>query len=420
LAAQRLEELAQLNNDLESAAGKIDELKRERDLLLGDKELLTSAVNDAYRTHCAEVKRVFLDNLKQTRSVGTQLDCCVCAMRPNDNIAIPLAQQQQQQQQTSPAFGNLTSNSVSSADRGGYGYQNDLSSNNSNSRREKSRGAKGHFRGSGTGNKYGAIPPSASTKVNIVVDKTGQRYPFNVGGSYRNVSVGNGPPVRGMDTQSLGLLLPRNTPIGAAISSGKLVPSSSDLRGGFANSFDSIKPPPLPWAPLLPTDRARLEAQAQSSTSAPSSLLLGEQNFTEEFEDGEGENDLRDDLDPTSTWSEIMSSGNQQILDDALSNHLDNERQRAALLSKTGIRPHSRSKKALSPIHHMGSQLGIQQFPQDADNDADLSFVPTVSHFVPPAPPKQKSNFGQQTEGFGPNSAASVGSEGSSLSAHRK
>ena len=91
LAMQRLSELEKLNAALTTAAGKIDELTEERRLLEADKALLQKCVSDSYRTHTQELKRVFLRNLKATRTVGTQLDCCVCAMRSatNDSTLLP-------------------------------------------------------------------------------------------------------------------------------------------------------------------------------------------------------------------------------------------------------------------------------------------------------------------------------------------
>ena len=85
LALQRQSELEALNEALAGAAQKIDDLMNERNLLIEDKNILSKSVADAYRTHQSETKKMFYKNLKATRSVGTQLDCCVCAIRSMEN-----------------------------------------------------------------------------------------------------------------------------------------------------------------------------------------------------------------------------------------------------------------------------------------------------------------------------------------------
>ena len=284
LAAQRLQELKKLHKAVEDRDAQIVDLTEERNHMMGDKKLLQKAIEDSYRTHCAEVRKLYLDNLKPTKSVGTQLDCCVCAMRPNavaaagsgswmsgssfvgeagngnnNSSSAGLIAQSKQQQQASQSF------IMPKLSHG---------SGNNNSGNSGFAGSKGLPRGSfrplmvdsaaGSHSNYNASANDGS--VAIVVDRTGQRYPFGSTGNAGSSAAAR-PQIQladRMDHDAGSVALPQGTILGDARAQARLVASSAPRAPPHMNSF---APAGRPWVPPLPSEIA---ARAKAANNDPS------------------------------------------------------------------------------------------------------------------------------------------------------
>jgi len=247
LASQRLAELEQLNSALFMAAHKIEELTVERDLLLKDKALLTAAVQDSYRTHCSEVRHTFLDNLKPTRSVGTQLDCCVCAMRASGREpTLPDAPPHVPPGAAQAGWPTINNDAPLSGSGSGGGGKHPRSS-----ARGSFRVGAGVARTGGEQRQLGVAPP-----VRIVVDRTGQRYPFGAANAAALPIQGQAPR---MDPSTLAVTLPPHghhtgrSAVGGAIARGGLVALSRPVPPAHLGSMGAQ---PRAWVPPLPTDVA--------------------------------------------------------------------------------------------------------------------------------------------------------------------